>query len=358
MDQILLDQLNSRNDRILKAVLIKAKKICPNSIAFIGITGSFLEGVMHEKSDLDLFIVTNDDDGYKIASCFIIDDVAFDVYCYTWDKIEEMAKYTDPFVSKLLDMKFVYCSDDRYMERYMNLRIKLLETMDSPFDLNDFNKVKKHWEMGMQSYAKVMMDDDYHTCKSASYFVMYYIQFVIYMLNKSYVKKGVRFIPEEICGMEKLPFQFNQYYFDLLKADTLDDVKSSATSLMNNVKKFLEEVEHTLIQKECLNSNVLIGTYEEIISNYKNKMRLATQKNDVYQAFTTACSCQDFYDDMYRRYDMKKINLMAHFDINNLSLSEKAFDDALQEYESLYLETNTKIVQYDNVDDFEKNYLK
>jgi hypothetical protein len=52
--------------------------------------------------------VINDLDGYKIASCFIMGDVAHDVYCTTWEQHEEMARYLNPYIPGLADLKIVY----------------------------------------------------------------------------------------------------------------------------------------------------------------------------------------------------------------------------------------------------------
>ena len=76
-------QLEERNQKIIDAVLQKEKKLCPGSIALIGIYGSFATGDVHAKSDLDLLILINDDRGWQLSSCFIQDDlgVGHDIYC-------------------------------------------------------------------------------------------------------------------------------------------------------------------------------------------------------------------------------------------------------------------------------------
>lgn len=60
-------KLEERNNRIIQAIIKKAENICPNSIALIGIAGSFHSGDIFEKSDLDLCIVMNDENARKIV---------------------------------------------------------------------------------------------------------------------------------------------------------------------------------------------------------------------------------------------------------------------------------------------------
>lgn len=45
--------MNNVNKKIIDAVIEKAKKVCPNSLAHIGIYGSVATGDEYEKSDLD-----------------------------------------------------------------------------------------------------------------------------------------------------------------------------------------------------------------------------------------------------------------------------------------------------------------
>lgn len=63
MEQALIAQLKNRNNRIIAAIIKKAGLVCPDSLALIGIAGSFHSGDIHERSDLDLCIVINDEDG-------------------------------------------------------------------------------------------------------------------------------------------------------------------------------------------------------------------------------------------------------------------------------------------------------
>lgn len=58
-----MKSLDSRNKKIIDAVIEKANKVCPESLAMIGIYGSFATGDFHEKSDLDLLVLINDNNG-------------------------------------------------------------------------------------------------------------------------------------------------------------------------------------------------------------------------------------------------------------------------------------------------------
>lgn len=54
--------------------MTKAKKVCPDSLALIGIYGSVATGDAYEKSDLDLLILIENNEGWQLGTGFILDD--------------------------------------------------------------------------------------------------------------------------------------------------------------------------------------------------------------------------------------------------------------------------------------------
>lgn len=176
------------------------------------------------------------------------------------------------------------------------------------------------------------------------------------MINKTYIKLGIKRIREEIYKMEKLPDNFYQYYMKAIKADKLESVKECMTELMNSVKKYLNELENTLRVKNEIKGENIKGSYEEIYSNWKNKMHLASETKDSYLSFMTSASCQNFYDEMFEEFNINRVNLMKDFDINDLEKSENAFNMAMEQYKKLYIKTSEKIVHYDTIEEFEGDY--
>ena len=98
------------NQKIIQAVIEKANKVCPESLELIGIYGSVATGDAYEKSDLDLLILIEDDEGYKLATGFILDDrkVGYDIYCTNWSGLRYDAECHHAHLSKLMESQIVY----------------------------------------------------------------------------------------------------------------------------------------------------------------------------------------------------------------------------------------------------------
>ncbi len=125
--------MNYINQTIIDAVIKKANALCPNSLALIGIYGSAATGDAYEKSDLDLMILINDENGWVLADGFILDDidVGYDIYCTSWDMLEGDARCSHSHLSKLFDSTIVYCKDKSSLKRLDEMKGRAAELLAS-----------------------------------------------------------------------------------------------------------------------------------------------------------------------------------------------------------------------------------
>jgi hypothetical protein len=356
MEAYIKEKLEERNKKIIEAVIKKAENVCPGSIALIGITGSFHSGDIYDKSDLDLCIVINDDRAWKIASCFILEDVAFDIYCTPWSKLEEMSEYNNPYITKLLELDIVYCIDDKYKQKYMELRENVTRKLKQVYSIEDNEKAEKFVNEASKKYADLMLSDKYGECRYATAGMLYYIEFALYMYNKAYVKRGIKRIPEEITMMKYLPAGFNELYCKSIKAGNVEEIKETSTMLMKALKDFAKQRKCNFTSKNEISEADINGTYEEIYSNWRNKMYYAADTDNAYLSLMTAASCQKFYDDMYSKFNIDRIDLMENITAENLTLSVEVFEDAMEEYKKNYNRFSTEIKCYKDLDEFERKY--
>ena len=137
-----MEPLETRNKKIIDAVLEKEKALCPGAVALIGIYGSFQTGDIHPLSDLDLLILINDERGWQLGKTFIQEDlgVGHDIYCTDWESLRQDARYEHPHISKLMDSRIVYCADEKYRTELEELRDRVRSTLAEPFGEADLEK--------------------------------------------------------------------------------------------------------------------------------------------------------------------------------------------------------------------------
>ncbi len=356
MDTSTRERLLHRNGRITRAVIAKAERLCPGSVALIGIGGSFQSGDYHEKSDLDLFIVAEEERANVLSSCFILDGIGFDIYLSSWETLENMAAYENPYCGKLFHLDLVYVKDGACEARYLALRRQLAEKLNAPLSPEDVEKSRGWLKQAETAYVDVMLADEIGPCRYASAEVQYYIEFAVYMLNKRYVKRGIQRIPEELRQMPILPEGFMRWHEGIVLAEDIAQIRLACTRLLKATRecfaRYAPEAE-----KQPLTAQALAGTYEEIQSNWREKMQRAADIASPYLAFSTISSCQNFFNKMAQKYDIIPIDLIGHYTSYDLQAAAKAFDRAMEQYLRLYRLIGVDVRRYATIDEFERNYL-
>lgn len=358
------NELTLRNERIIDIVKNKINEACPGAVDLIGIAGSFCSRDIHEKSDLDLVIVINDDAAKVLDVCFILEDVGFDIYTCKWDRFEEMSNYSNPYVTKLFDLDIVYSRDESVIEKYNNFQKRLLANMS---DVNSINKnVETYFSEVLNDYDVLVSSNNIKEMYSKYARIINTIEYIIYMINKSYVKLGIKRIQEEIQNFKELPSEFMKTYLSCTDFKSIDDLKNKCASLVNSMKAYLEgkgikilrtrTYEEKSKPKKEIQSDDITGTYEEIFSNWYNKMVLACNINNQYLSFMTMASCQEFYNEMYQEYDIPLTQVIDKYNSRDLDENVKAFVNAMNEWKGLYDWFDKKILKFDSLDELEQYY--
>lgn len=358
MDNQAAHTLHIRNRAIIDAVLLKAARCCPDALDLVAVTGSFSRDEYYEKSDLDLLIVINDDAGRQLATCFALGDVGHDLYCQTWERLEQAAAYPDPHVDKLLDAAIVYCRSDEVRRRYERLGEALCKRMSAAPDAQTLKAIREHLSGAWQDLGRLCAEEDLGRCRYFAAGVLYRTEYVIYMLNGAYIRHGIRGIPDEICALPRLPEGFAAHYHALIDAKTVEDTRREAGILLRATDLLVAELREGICPRKPLTPEVLRGTHEEIRSNWRNKMYRAAAEGDRYLSWMTEAAAQEFYCEMAEEYEMSPIPLMDGGQEDDLLARARQFDRAMQLYGEYYVKTGTAFCRYDSVGDFVKDYLK
>ena len=160
------------NQKIIDAVIAKAKQVCPDSLALIGVYGSVATGDEYEKSDLDLLILIKDDEGWQLGTGFILEDnqVGYDIYCTNWDGLKYDSECHHAQLSKLMDSKIVYVNDQKAYDELLKLREKTKSFLDSD---ERFDRVGDLIKNAKEYFADLYLSDDPGTVRKNAFGVIY-----------------------------------------------------------------------------------------------------------------------------------------------------------------------------------------
>ena len=187
-----MDSVNQKN---IDAVIAKAEKVCPDSLALIGIYGSVATGDAYEKSDLDLLILIENDEGWQLGTGFILDDsnIGYDIYCTNWDGLKYDAECHHAQISKLMDSKIVYVKKQEALDELHRLREQAKAFLKSE---DRFERVNELIEKAKVQYANAYLHDELGQVRLDSFGVIYYLLDAMMFYHGTYFKRGVKRIFE------------------------------------------------------------------------------------------------------------------------------------------------------------------
>ncbi len=357
VDNNVKERLMRRNRELIDILLEKIRTEYREDIDLVGVCGSFFTGDFHENSDLDLLVVVNNDQGYGFSRCFILDGVGFDFYGSSWSKLERMASYDHTFLSHLVDVNIVYVRNTACKERFLKLRQQALQMLDEPVTLRIVSKGAKQLDQAALAYGNLMLADEIGAARQNAGLLVRHVSDTVCILNHNYFRLGVKHLLREILAMRRVPENFMDGFNGVVAATSVPQLKEAATKLIKSVKKMFDEIKEETLKNVVPTSEALKGTYEEIWSNWRNKIRYAAEHNDALLALSAGVSCQEFYDEMHAEHGSVPINLMKHFQPHDLHSFAHTFEQAMRLYRQEYERLNMEPLVYDSIDSFRMDYL-
>ena len=344
--------MNDINKAIVDAVIKKADALCPDSLALIGVYGSVATKDEHEKSDLDLMILINDENGWVLAEGFILDDidVGYDIYCTSWEMLERDAQRNHAHLSKLFDSMIVYCKDQNALKKLDEMKRKTAELLASD---KRYDKADNAYCEAKKMFAEVYLTESLSKVRSCAGAAIEFIENAVMLYNGQYFRKGTKRALEEIRQL-KLPFDLENIIIDIIRAETVAKIRERLKELLISTNEYLQ----TPKEKELPSAENLSGTYEEMYSNWKNKMTEAADRDDVYSSFMNLLSLQYMFHEIAEGIAVDDFEIMDQFNPKNLEENADVFNKALSKYLAEYEKVGISPKRYGSVAEFASDYCK
>lgn len=283
--------------------------------------------------------------------------VGHDIYCTKWDYLEESAKYEDPNIAKLMDSRIVYCADEKYRKRLEALRIQVKTKLELPFNKEDYDKAYKQFKEAKLAFCNLMISDRENEALSHVGNMLYFLENTVAMINKRYFKRSVKRCLDEIQSMENVPKGFCENVQKIVATRELADIKELATKLIQSVEETFKKLSNQVnTTKELPSASNITGTYEEMFSNWRNKMYHAIDLENSHLAFMSLSSLESMLKDINDEVTIGEYEVYSAYDPNDLLKTAKAFDDILNQYLENYKAANMEVNEYPDIDAFIKNY--
>lgn len=342
--------MNQVHEKLIQAVIRKAERECPGALALIGVYGSVATGDTHERSDLDLLILIEDERGRCLATGMILEDggVGYDLYCTTWESLRQDAEITHAHVAKLMDCQVVYEGREGAYEDLCRLRAHAAQLLRSEVR---FARAGALLDRAKSLYADVCLEESLGNARVLACYMIDDLTGALMLHSGRYFKYGTRRLFEELAFLPDAK-QVTGKIIQIAQARGLSELCALCRELLLLVKAHVQ-------QKPAKNtpSADLAGTYEEMYSNWRNKVALAAENDDVFGSFANLSGLHGMLAGIAQEYAIAEQDAMGAFDADHLSQNTAVFDRCLEIYEREYQKAGIFVKRYDNVDAFYADYL-
>ena len=343
--------MNAVHKRIIDAILEKEKHECPGTLDLLGIYGSVHTGDVHDRSDLDLLVLINNPKGYALSKTFILDDeeIGYDIYCTNWEMLEDDAKCGHAHLSKLMDSEVVYVRDGSVSQRLEVLKNQARDILGSE---KRFEAIANIREELCKIYGHAFLAETTGQLRCWAAYIITISLDAVMLWNGEYFKRGVKRTFEELKGLD-IPNDFDANIMKIVQAKDYTEVGKALGILFKSVMQFTEQrTEENNPSKESLT-----GSYEEMFSNWKNKMPEAAKRGDSFSSFMNLASLQFMLEGIGSENNIPSFNVMEEFDAFDLKKNVQIFDKALEDYLQEYVKLDMEPAHYSDVEIFAREYI-
>ena len=314
--------------------------------------GSVIIGDEYEKSDLDVMILINDENGQVLADGFIIDDVGigYDLYCTSWDMLEKDAQCDHAHLSKLFDSVLVYCKDKSALKRLDGIRRKAAELLASD---KRYEKADQAYSDAKKMLAEVYLAQSLSKTRSCAGAAIEFIENAVMLHNGRYFRRGTKRALDELKQLG-LHFDLETRIFAVIQAETVEKIRAELTEVFVLIDEYLQVTK----KKEFPSAENLRGTYEEMYSNWKNKVTEAVGRDDVYSSFMNLLSLQWMFYEIAECIAVDGFEIMDIFSPKSLEENVGVFDQALNKYLAEYGKVGICPKHFESMTEFIESYNK
>ena len=335
---------------IADCLIEKIKKDYDGDVSLVHLHGSYFYNDSHDLSDLDIYFVPKTQRGYNLGLTFVLNGIGCDFWALSWDRLERIANHEEKIVSIITDGKILYCHSEEDLERFNNLREKANNITDKEKYKNNGKEIIKDM---YKYYFKIANSNDYTENKKGVIGIIYALSFALAQLNCMPIKRGRRYLKDEIMSMKLIPDDFEGIYDKLFIEKDTNKIKELLYTLIINTEKLFEDK-----NKGTFKDN-FCGFYEEMIQHY-NKIYHACEIGDIYTPLFASVELTTEIEELFKKSNCsyKLPDMIGAYDSNNLNSIKKMAKKQQEYFEKILKENEVEIKSFNDIIELKEYFNK
>lgn len=335
---------------IAEVLINKIRKDYEGDVSLVHVHGSYFYKDTHNLSDLDLYFVPKTERGYKLGRTFILNGIGCDWWALPWERLERIANHEEKIVSIITEGEILYYHSEEDLERFNKLKEKAEDASDKDKFMDRAKEIMKNI---YQEYFKIIECNNITEIRKSTIDIIDNLSYTLAQINCTPIKRGRKYLKQEIVSMKLVPKDFESIYESLFKETDIILIKNMLYTLIKNTEKLL-----TVSNKSTFYDN-FNGFYEEMIQSY-NKIYHACEIGEIYTPLFASVELTVEIEELFERSNCsyKLPDMIESYDPNDLSKIEKAAKKHQEEFVKILKENKIEIKEFNDINELNEYFQK
>lgn len=272
--------------KVMDIFLNKIKEDYADDVAIVGYYGSYAQGTQNPKSDLDIFFIPATERGWKLAHCFILDDIGMDMFAIDWDRANDIASFNETIVSVLADCKIIYYRSQEDLDKFEAIKekVKLFCSPEKRALMrrkasDTFNKSF----VSLYNLERLKATKDIVSARVEAFNILTMVFESLAMLNQSYFNKGWGKNLDQILSFEIKPDNLAQTVDCIITGKECNEIYQHCKKLVDSTTDVIKGQLKVRLEEHSF-ADMFTGYYEEMKSIF-NKIVVSCENGDYPTAY-------------------------------------------------------------------------
>lgn len=319
------------------------------------------------------FFVPETERGYDLAESFIIEDIGYNLFPMSWDRLENIAGLNEKITFALADGVVLYARTREDEKRFLKIQNKLKENLKNK--KLTYEKLLGQINNAMDIFKTMIFDDDMNNVRKSAGEIVKNLSIAIAAFNGKFLGKdyGRMQIATEVSKLKLKPHRYIDICYDIVECDNADEIKKLLYEIIYTARNFYMENNHVqdeeyaltyagestmIYDDESADNNVnqwaedysdeynkikadgeKVCYYDELASWYYEarytfrKIEYYCRMDDYMSAYELGCYIQQKFDCIQNKFGLEKMALLEEYKYDDLT----AFAERAKEIERYIL---------------------
>ena len=258
--------------------------------------------------------VCEDEALIPLARTFIIGELSYDLMQYSWAHMERHAQ-VDYYCCLIADSKLVYYRSEADKERFLALQRRFHENLGDKAFM--YKRALEWLNEAMELYTHMLFEEELGKLRKAAGYVADYLSWAVAACNQTYFELGVLEQMTKLGKMADVPDGFVDNYWRIIRAQTAEELKALVHQMVAMTRAFVGDRKPPQPKRE--GGEYWLKPWYEEGRYYFRRIDHYCAAGDVAVTFSLSCAMQAEFDDIARDYDVPGLDVMSHFDAEDLA---------------------------------------